>query len=214
MNAKKFFMRIVLPIAGLFCWNMFCYRGAMLIQASGNFTMHSVELPVDDWIPLVIPSVHIYLEVCYVFWLVSLVLVFLRGGREAKQFAVSLVIAEAISALIFLAYPTTAVRPEITGDGLSARMLRLVYELDDPVNLFPSVHCLGSWFGWIAVRKDEKIPKWYKVTAFVLMTLICISVLTTKQHVFLDLVGGIGLAEITYCAVGAVMKKRNKNRGS
>ena len=207
MNVKDILKKIVLPIAGLFCWNMFCYRGAMLIQAAGNFTMHSVDLPVDDWIPLFVPSVHVYAEVCYVFWLVSLALVFLRGGKEAKRFALSIVIAEAVCALIFLVYPTTVVRPEIIGDGLSAKMLRLIYEVDNPVNLFPSVHCLGSWFGWIAVRGDKKIPKWYRVTAFVLMVLICVSTLTTKQHVFLDLVGGIALAEITYRAVGMFMKK-------
>ena len=65
-------------------------------------------------------------------------------------------------------------------------------------NLFPSIHCLVSWFCFIGIISDIKIPKWYKVISFLSALAVFVSTLTTRQHVIVDVVGGVALAQICY----------------
>ena len=76
--------------------------------------------------------------------------------------------------------------------------MRLLYEVDAADNLFPSIHCLTSWLCVIAVRGNEKIPKWYRAASVLIALSICVSTLTTKQHVIADGIAGVLLAEGSY----------------
>lgn len=80
--------------------------------------------------------------------------------------------------------------------------MRLLYQVDAADNLFPSIHCLASWLSFIAVRKNEKIPKWYRAASFLMAASVCVSTLTTKQHVLIDVAAGVGLGEFSYWFVG------------
>ena len=75
---------------------------------------------------------------------------------------------------------------------------RFLYKIDAPTNLFPSIHCLVSWFCFIGIISDRKIPKWYKVMSFLIAVAVFVSTLTTRQHVIVDVVGGVVLAQICY----------------
>ena len=73
---------------------------------------------------------------------------------------------------------------------------------DTPDNLFPSIHCLASWFCWIGVRNRRDLHPAVRYLALVLAILICISTVTTKQHVIVDIFAGIFLAEFCYWVAG------------
>ena len=77
-------------------------------------------------------------------------------------------------------------------------MVKWLYRVDEPANLFPSIHCLVSWFCVIGIKNRMDIPNWYKGISFVFALLICISTQTLKQHYMIDWIGGILLAEITF----------------
>lgn len=77
-------------------------------------------------------------------------------------------------------------------------LIRLVYALDAPTNLFPSIHCLVSWFCFIGIRKSKKLPVWFKVFSCIFAALVCMSTQFTKQHYLLDIPGGILIAELCY----------------
>ena len=64
--------------------------------------------------------------------------------------------------------------------------------------MFPSIHCMASWFSYIAVRKNRKIPNWYKAFSVLMTVLVVISTLALRQHVWQDAVAGILLAEVTW----------------
>ena len=66
---------------------------------------------------------------------------------------------------------------------------------------FIAIHCLTSWFCYIAVRKNKNIPKPYVWFSLLFAISVCISTLTTKQHVIVDVIGGVGLAEGSYFVV-------------
>lgn len=62
----------------------------------------------------------------------------------------------------------------------------------------PSIHCLTSWFCFIAVRENKSVFRWYKVLFVLLALSVCISTLTIKQHVLIDVISGVVLAEGSY----------------
>ena len=65
-------------------------------------------------------------------------------------------------------------------------------------NLFPSIHCLVSWFCFVGIRGRKEIPRWYRIFSCVAALAVCVSVLTTKQHGAIDIAGGVVLAELCF----------------
>ena len=100
--------------------------------------------------------------------------------------------------VIFIILPTTNVRPELAMDSVWDVMLSIIYRLDMPYDLFPSIHCMASWFSCIAVRKNRKIPNWYKAFSVLMTVMVVISTLALRQHVWQDAAAGILLAEVTW----------------
>ena len=100
--------------------------------------------------------------------------------------------------VIFLAYPTTNTRPVIEGSGFWDVLAGWLYSIDAADNLFPSIHCLVSWFCFLAVKGQKKIPTWYKAFSFILAVIVFLSTLFTKQHVIVDVIGGVALAQICF----------------
>ena len=78
--------------------------------------------------------------------------------------------------------------------GLNAGLTSFFYALDQPDNLFPSLHLsMAFWAGGILV---EEHPRWkWPIRAVFLW--IALSVLFIRQHYLADVAGGIALAWIT-----------------
>lgn len=175
--------------------NALAYNGSRLFTAGR--VHHNIACPLDDRIPFLPWTVSIYLG-CYLFWVVNYLLVCRREQKEAFRFMAADFAAKLVCLACFLIWPTTNTRPEIAGHSLWEEAMRLVYRLDAPDNLFPSIHCLTSWFCFIAVRGNPEIPKWYRAASLAMALLVCVSTLTTKQHVLPDVFGGVALAEASY----------------
>jgi len=69
----------------------------------------------------------------------------------------------------------------------------LLYAIDPPYNLFPSLHLSIAALAAVAAWKAAK-P--YGAIAFVGVVAIGVSVCTVKQHFLLDALGGLGLAAV------------------
>ena len=76
--------------------------------------------------------------------------------------------------------------------------MKLLYSVDAVDNLFPSIHCLVSWFCWIGIRKRPDIPMLQRYFSLAVAVAVCLSTLTTKQHVITDVIGGVALAKVSY----------------
>jgi len=57
---------------------------------------------------------------------------------------------------------------------------------------------MASWFSCIAVRKNSKIPGWYKIFSGRMAVLVFVSTLALRQHVWQDVISGVLLAEVTW----------------
>lgn len=99
---------------------------------------------------------------------------------------------------VFLLYPTVAPRPDgdiVPGTGFGAWGLRLLYDMDPPVNCFPSLHVAHSFVGAFAVwRMHRRLG----VIAIGCAASVGLSTLFTKQHYVLDVIGGFVLAYVPY----------------
>ena len=86
--------------------------------------------------------------------------------------------------------------------------MRVVYALDTPDNLFPSLHCELSWLCWRSLQQVPGISKLRKRFALVFTLLVFVSTLTTKQHILMDVLGGWLIAEIAFrlCGKESIMR--------
>ncbi|MBE6650875.1 MAG: phosphatidic acid phosphatase [Ruminococcaceae bacterium] len=188
---------IVLAVA--FLWNNFVYWGAkVLTQHRFHYDITSF---IDEMIPFLPWTVSIYFG-CYVFWFANYCLCATWEKSERNRFFCADFLAKGICFLIFVLIPTTNVRPEITETGIWGFLMNFLYTVDSADNLFPSIHCLASWLCWIGVRKNKSVSKVYSYISLFIAITICISTLTTRQHVIIDVIGGVLLAELCYFIAG------------
>lgn len=184
-----------LPIFLALFGNTLAYYGTRLIT-TGRIH-HDITSFLDEKIPLIPWTIAIYLG-CYLFWIVNYVIGCRQEQEKAFRFMSADFLAKIVCLLCFLVFPTTNIRPVIEGNSLWDELMRLLYRLDAADNLFPSIHCLTSYFCFIAVRKNKKIPRWYQALSLFITISICLSTLTTKQHVLIDVAAGVLLAEISW----------------
>lgn len=129
----------------------------------------------------------------YLFWAVNYVL--MARGRDWYRIMAAEATAKLICGLFFVLLPTTNIRPMVQGSDVGAWLLRLIYQIDAASNLFPSIHCLESWICFAGLRGRKNIPLWYRIFSGIFAAAVCISTLTTRQHVLADVIAGVLLAE-------------------
>lgn len=181
-----------IPLIIVVAVNMLCYSGSRLIAAPWAIDVLS---PLDKMIPVINGTVWIYLG-CYLFWIFNYIRICKESPEISIRFCVSEVVSKLICGLFFVLLPTFRIRPEVLGTGISADLLRLVYTVDAATNLFPSIHCLVSWFCFRGLLWCPSSTKTFRIFSLIAAILVFISTVTTAQHVLLDIVGGVLVAEI------------------
>ena len=185
--------RLLLPPAALL-WNQLVYWGGAALAETRHHYQFSTAL--DRAIPLIPWTVCIYFG-CYAFWALHYCLCAAVPTR-ARRFFTADFIAKGVCFVFFVGLPTTMVRPAVQGLNVWESLVRALYILDAPVNLFPSIHCLNSWLCWASARDIPAFSRGYKAFALCAAVAVCISTLTLRQHVLLDVAGGILLAEVCW----------------
>ena len=215
MKNNSLIKYILITLAVSFIVNIGVYEGSKLITSGWHHT--DMTTPLDLMIPAVPCTIAIYVA-SYLVWLIFYFIVALgtkedreaqaagilegAGGFERDRFFAADALSRFICLIFFLILPTTLVRPIPGNETIWELALSLIYMADTPDNLFPSIHCLASWFCWIGVRNRRDLHPAVRYLALVLAILICISTVTTKQHVIVDIFAGIFLAEFCYWVAG------------
>lgn len=185
--------RLLLPPAALL-WNQLVYWGGAALAETRHHYQFSTAL--DRAIPLIPWTVCIYFG-CYAFWALHYCLCAAVPTR-ARLFFTADFIAKGVCFVFFVGLPTTMARPAVQGLNVWESLVRALYILDAPVNLFPSIHCLNSWLCWASARDIPAFSRGYKAFALCAAVAVCVSTLTLRQHVLLDVAGGILLAEVCW----------------
>ena len=164
------------------------------------------ELPVVNW--MILPY-----TLLYIFYPATLLLC-PRDERGHAELAVgmqTLIMVTAFCCTIFLVLPAEIdLRDQIDWDSLTgweAILFEFIHLSDNPWNAWPSLHIVHSYLlarlmtVW-AIRRAEASSAWnaFIVVLWIEWALLCISILTTKQHYLFDLVTGIAVAQLAWMA--------------
>ena len=188
----------LIPLISAFTLNTLIYSGSMSICK--NWHHYDFTSTLDRMVPVIPEWVYIYLG-CYLFWVINYILVARIHKDDPDGFyryITTDMMSRIVCGLFYFGLPTTNVRPEIIGSGFAEHLLRWVYAIDQPANLFPSIHCMASWFCFIGVRADRRIPLWYKAFNCAFALAVCASTLFLKQHCIPDVLAGPALAEVCW----------------
>lgn len=185
----------VFPLLACVTVNFIVYLGTDFLAK--DWKHYDLTLPIDRAVPVVPAFAAVYLG-CYLFWIVNYIMIARQGEEHCIRFATADMMSRLICGLFYLFLPTTNVRPVIEDTGIWNSMLLFIYGIDSPTRLFPSIHCLVSWFCYIGIRRQKNIPKPYRIFSCLFALLVCVSTQFTKQHYIVDAIGGILLAEGTY----------------
>jgi hypothetical protein len=167
------------------------YFGVGHAVASG--AARELRTPADDAIPFVSGTIWIYIAL---FPTAFAPLFLLRCQRLYRRTLATYAAVIAISLAVFVAFPVTshALRVDaarLDPSRLSDWAVALVYRLDPPVNLFPSLHlsvaALAALSAWTARRA-------YGLVAAAGVVVIAASICTVKQHFIADGIAGLALA--------------------
>ncbi len=186
--------RSIVPIALMLGLNLAAFFGTRLLTAGAD--MHSMATALDAAIPFVPAMIIVYL-LAYVQWGAGYLVLAHEPERICWYFAAAMIIAKLICAACFILYPTVMVgRPMPEGTDFISRLTAGVFRLDPHAdNLFPSIHCLDSWFFLRVFFRSKQVSHPVRILAAVFTLAVFSSVVLVKQHVLADIPAGIACAE-------------------
>ncbi|MBI3654607.1 MAG: phosphatase PAP2 family protein [Acidobacteria bacterium] len=152
---------------------------------------------LDNFLPFTNWTIWIYHSQFVFLWLTFYLI---QGAENLTRVVYSMALASLLSFGVFLIYPTIILRAGQLHSGLTASAWQFLYAVDSPSNCFPSLHVALAALAAMGIWREKKSAGY---VAFAWALLIALSTMTTKQHYFIDVVGGLLIALFSY----AVMKK-------
>jgi membrane-associated phospholipid phosphatase len=166
----------------------------------GSPTEGFLATSIDSTVPLLTWSIWIY---C-IHFLVMISSFFLIADPDSlRTFAGAVAISLVVSFLTFFLFPTIYPRPCFSTDGATWYLWEALYVVDVRTNCFPSLHIsLASCYSYWLVKKGGN----WRIAIPALFVMTSVSVLTTKQHYLVDIIGGVAVA------IGAVYVSERVHR--
>lgn len=182
----------------------------MLVYLAGFFLLEQVTVvkywiscPLDDKIPFIE-----YFILPYLSWLIlmpaSLLFFLLYNKEDFQNLCLIMFGGMSICLILYAFFPNGLnLRTEIVRDNLCSRLAKLLYTIDTPTNVCPSIHVSSSLaIAAVAFRSQGLKKHPAAVTGIVLwMLLICVSTVFVKQHSVVDIFWGAVLTVVLYIPV-------------
>lgn len=165
---------------------------------------HIVHTVVDDYIPFV----EIFI-VPYLLWFgyvaFAIAWFFFKDVQDYYKLCTFLFVGMTVFLIVSTVYPNGHyLRPRVfERDNIFISMVKGLYMIDTPTNLFPSIHVYNSIGVQLAVMNSEKLKekKWVKWISFAVMSSIIASTMFLKQHSVFDVITGCVMALVMYTLV-------------
>jgi membrane-associated phospholipid phosphatase len=183
---RKYYLRVALLAYGIWI---------VAFEAVGRFAStlptHDPTTGLDDMIPLVPEFIWFY-EVCYLFPFLPLLV--LKDFHRLNVLLLSIILANALAFIVYVAYPVALPRPEL-GNSLAERVLSIEHAagFQPGANKLPSLHVAFAWHVALACH-GQRLGRVLEAVIFVVAGMITLSVLFLKQHIIVDALTGILLA--------------------
>ena len=187
MHKKRYADYLLLALWGTVIF-LYFLTGRM-IPENGR---HLIWCKLDDYVPFLpifaIPYVAWYAVQVFTAWYF-----FQKDRKVFRKFVGYILFVYAIAISTFLLYPTAIdFRPEVTGKDIFSQIVALVYRMDNPTNVFPSLHVLVAVGCAFAQCKTKVLGKpFLRVIWWLIALSICASTVLIKQHSVLDIFSAI-----------------------
>lgn len=173
---------------------------------------HYIRSALDSHIPF-----NKYFVIPYLLWFgfigITVLYFFLADKTGFKKLMTFLIAGMTVFLLISTLYPTALnLRPPmVNGNDMFARLVRFIYEIDTPTNVFPSIHVYNSLGCLIAVIDSQELSQ-RKAVVFITCVLTIAIILSTmflKQHSVIDVTGAFLMALAFYPVIYAYETKKS-----
>ena len=169
------------------------YLGVYRVVQIMNPVGVNLEIGVDKHIPLIPEFAVIYL--LYIPMIIFVFAYYWNDYKTYRSISLMLIAVISIAILIYSAFQTEVLRPIIASTDFFSRLTNTIYKYDMPNNTFPSLHvALTSTISAFVYEKNSRVGMFLIPLTF----LIILSTMFIKQHVFLDIIGGLMLAFVIF----------------
>lgn len=189
---------------------------SFMLMEQSNVKIHIIHSLADDKIPFcpyfIIPYVLWY------FFLIGTVIYFAvscPSKKEYYQYLGTLGVGMTLFLLISYVYPNgQQLRPDLSnaGNGVFISVVRFLYKIDTPTNIFPSMHVFNATASCIALYQNERCRKnkIFTVSQLILGVSIVLSTMFLKQHSVADVMTALILNILCYQLFYRVIPARQK----
>lgn len=158
---------------------------------------------------------NVYAIIPYSLWYFMLVIVpyylYKKDKNNFIKYIISYLLVTIIANIIFVAYPTTVIRPGVLGITYIEKFANFIFKIDTPiVNCFPSLHCAISMLWILYVDTSSKTSLLSKILTTFICVCIMASTLIIKQHVVIDAISGIIIASTIFLLIDFEKKLTKK----
>lgn len=165
----------------MFVLNVAVFWGTRFI--TDNKTHYDLSGIMDYHIPF-IPLFIIPYVLAYFQWIVGYIVIARQGKEYCNRVMGGEMISKFIVGIIFLLFPTIMLREEVIGSDIISQAVAIIYKLDPPTNLFPSIHCFESYICMKSALEIRDIDKRYRIVVVVMSILVFMSTVFIKQTDF------------------------------
>jgi membrane-associated phospholipid phosphatase len=165
---------------------------------------HFIRCALDSYIPF-----NKYFIVPYFLWFgfvaATVLYFFLTDKERFTKLILFLYSGMTVFLIISTIYPSASgLRPVyVPGNNFFAYMVRFLYRIDTPTNVFPSIHVYNSLACFAAIMGCPKLRQ-HRNTVFFsgcLTIAIILSTMFLKQHSVIDVIGGFMMAGAFYSVI-------------
>lgn len=178
-------IRIIL-IYGIF------YSIAFVCLEKSGATPHLIHSVIDDYIPFCE-----YFIIPYILWFVFIVVTIgyfafvCKEKKEYDQLISILITGMTVFLIVSYIYPNgQQLRPSLTEDSIFIKAVELLYFLDTPTNILPSLHVFNAIACCVAIcrNSESRKHKGILIGTITLTIMIILSTVFLKQHSIIDVV--------------------------
>ncbi len=171
---------------------------------------HAIQ--AATWIDHALPLLPIFIIPYFLGDLfVFLGLVVLDDRREINASALVMVGMLTVAFLTFYFFPIEMHKQIASGQDWLSRLTRFQQTADTGFNTFPSLHVALNTFAYLVMIRRRPELRW---PLFPLLVLIILSTLFVKQHLVVDVLGGLVLALAGYAVYLRLLRAAPKQQAS
>ena len=170
---------------------------------------HVVHCALDDRIPFREEFVIFYVG-WYFLILFSLGYFLLYSVDSFRKLQTYFILIQLVAMAVYLLWPSRQeLRPQVfPRENLLTAVVGLLYRIDTPTGVCPSVHVAGSVAIASVWLRERRAKPWQKAAIGCFCLLVCLSVSFLKQHSVVDILAAIPLCLIAEWFVFLRKKKR------